>query len=144
MPTIRNLVLQKGSGAVSQIIEWLTTPTSAEGATLYILLAVLVGISGKFLWGRYSTDEENAVEFADLLDEETLEKGEAERQLLDEIAESHKRVTAPAAVESRAARAKYPRPPPPTPDRLGVFQTKILPQEIVTQRVKHWGRRPSQ
>ena len=103
---MRNLVLQTGSGAVSQLTEWLTNPTSAEGAALYILLAVLVGIGGKLLWDWYTDDDEEEVEFSDLLDEETIEQGAAERQLLDDIAESHKTVTAPAAIEweTRAAR----------------------------------------
>ncbi|WP_201289629.1 VirB4 family type IV secretion system protein [Halobaculum saliterrae] len=106
MTTMRNLVLQTGTGAVGQLTEWLTNPTSAEGASLYILLAVLIGISGKFLWDWYTEDDEEEVEFSDLLDEETIEQGEAERQLLDDIAESHKTVTAPAAIEweTRAAR----------------------------------------
>ncbi|WP_200830981.1 VirB4 family type IV secretion system protein [Haloarcula mannanilytica] len=106
MTTMRNLVLQTGSGAVDQLTEWLTNPTSAEGAALYILLAVLVGIGGKFLWDWYTEDDEEEVEFSDLLDEETIEQGAAERQLLDDIAESHKTVTAPAAIEweTRAAR----------------------------------------
>ncbi|WP_435075658.1 VirB4 family type IV secretion system protein [Halorubrum sp. HHNYT27] len=106
MPTMRNLVLQTGSGAVGQLTEWLTNPTTAEGAALYILLAVLVGIGGKFLWDWYTEDDEEEVEFSDLLDEETIEQGEAERQLLDDIAESHKTVTAPGAIEweTRAAR----------------------------------------
>jgi len=102
---MRNLVLQTGSGAVGQLTEWLTNPTSAEGAALYILLAVLVGIGGKLLWDWYTEDDEEEVEFSDLLDEETIEQGAAERQLLDDIAESHKTVTAPAAIEweTRAA-----------------------------------------
>ncbi len=103
---MRNLVLQTGSGAVGQLTEWLMNPTSAEGAALYILLAVLVGIGGKLLWDWYTEDDEEEVEFSDLLDEETIEQGAAERQLLDDIAESHKTVTAPAAIEweTRAAR----------------------------------------
>ncbi|MFC5280265.1 VirB4 family type IV secretion system protein [Halorubrum rubrum] len=105
MTTMRNLVLQTGSGAVGQLTEWLTNPTSAEGAALYILLTVLVGIGGKLLWDWYTEDDEEEVEFSDLLDEETIEQGAAERQLLDDIAESHKTVTAPAAIEweTRAA-----------------------------------------
>ena len=106
MITMRNLVLQTGSGPVGQLTGWLTNPTSAEGAVLYILLAVLVGVGGKLLWDWYTNDDEEEVEFSDLLDEETIEQGEAERQLLDDIAESHKTVTAPAAIEweTRAAR----------------------------------------
>ncbi|WP_191906264.1 MULTISPECIES: VirB4 family type IV secretion system protein [unclassified Haloarcula] len=106
MTTMRNLVLQTGSGAVGQLTEWLTNPTSAEGAALYILLVVLVGIGGKLFWDWYTEDDEEEVEFSDLLDEETIEQGAAERQLLDDIAESHKTVTAPAAIEweTRAAR----------------------------------------
>jgi len=103
---MRNLVLQTGSGAVGQLTEWLTNPTSAEGAALYILLAVLVGIGGKLLWDWYTDDDEEEVEFSDVLDEETIEQGATERQLLEDIAESHKTVTAPAAIEweTRAAR----------------------------------------
>ncbi|CAP15418.1 VirB4 family type IV secretion system protein [Halobacterium salinarum] len=102
---MRNLVLQTGSGAVAQLTEWLTNPTSVEGTALYILLAVLVGTGRKFLWDWYSEDDEEEVEFSDLLDEETIEQGAAERQLLDDIAESHKTVTASAAIEweTRAA-----------------------------------------
>ncbi|TKX87640.1 transferase [Halorubrum sp. SS5] len=102
---MRNLVLQTGGRAIDQLTEWLTNPTTAEGATLYILLAVVVGISGKLIWDWY-TDDDEEVEFSDLLDAETIEQGAAERQLLDDIAESHKTVTAPAAIEweTRAAR----------------------------------------
>lgn len=103
---MRNLVLQTASGAVSQVVEWFSNPTSAEGAALYVGLAVLLGLGGKLLWNWYTDDEEEEVEFSDLLDEETIEQGAAERQLLDDVAESHKTVTAPAAIEweTRAAR----------------------------------------
>ncbi|MDZ5810533.1 transferase [Halorubrum sp. AD140] len=106
MSTMRNPVLQTGGSAVDQLTEWLSNPTSAEGAALYILLAVLVGIGGKLLWDWYTEDDEEEVKFSDLLDDETIEQGAAERQLLDDIAESHKTVTAPAAIEweTRAAR----------------------------------------
>ncbi|OYR79715.1 transferase, partial [Halorubrum ezzemoulense] len=72
---------------------------------LYILLVVVVGLIGKLIWDWYKDDEEE-VEFSDLLDAETIEQGAAERQLLNDIAESHKTVTAPAAIEweTRAAR----------------------------------------
>jgi len=102
---MRNLVLQSGSGAVGQMGGSLPSLTSAEGVILSLLGAVLLGIGGKLLWDWYTGDDEEEVEFSDVLDEETLEQGEAERQLLNDIAESHKTVTAPAAIEweTRAA-----------------------------------------
>ncbi|AKH98675.1 MULTISPECIES: VirB4 family type IV secretion system protein [Halobacteriaceae] len=106
MTTVHNLVLQSGSGAVGQLVEWLSDPTSAEGAALYVGIVVVLGAVGKLLWDRYTEEDEEEVEFSDLLDEETLEDGHGERQLLDDIAESHKTVTAPETIEweTRAAR----------------------------------------
>ena len=97
-------VLQS-TGVLAQLSEWLLTPTSTEGAILYIVLIAVLGIAGKLLWERQNTDDEPEVDFSDLLDEETLEAGHAEGQLLDDISESHKTVTAPAAIEwnTRAA-----------------------------------------
>ncbi|RKD88540.1 type IV secretory pathway VirB4 component [Halopiger aswanensis] len=101
-----NVILQTSSGAVAELVEWLSNPTSAEGTALYVGLVVVLTVGGKLLWDRYTEDDEKEVEFSDLLDEETLEEGGAERRLLDDIAESHKTVTAPAAIEweTRAAR----------------------------------------
>ncbi|AEH39264.1 transfer complex protein (plasmid) [Halopiger xanaduensis SH-6] len=101
-----NVILQTSSGAVAELVEWLSNPTSAEGAALYVGVVVVLTVGGKLLWDRYTEDDEKEVEFSDLLDEETLEEGGAERRLLDDIAESHKTVTAPAAIEweTRAAR----------------------------------------
>ncbi|WP_171814700.1 VirB4 family type IV secretion system protein [Halopiger xanaduensis] len=106
MPTMGNVILQTSSGAVAELVEWLSNPTSAEGAALYVGVVVVLTVGGKLLWDRYTEDDEKEVEFSDLLDEETLEEGGAERRLLDDIAESHKTVTAPAAIEweTRAAR----------------------------------------
>ncbi|WP_193790383.1 VirB4 family type IV secretion system protein [Natronobacterium lacisalsi] len=106
MPTMGNVILQTSSGAVAELVEWLSNPTSAEGTALYVGLVVVLTVGGKLLWDRYTEDDEKEVEFSDLLDEETLEEGGAERRLLDDIAESHKTVTAPAAIEweTRAAR----------------------------------------
>mgnify|MGYP006269121319 FL=1 len=97
-------VLQS-TGALAQLSEWLLTPTSTEGAILYVVLIVGIGVAGKLLWERRNTDDEPEVDFSDLLDEETLEAGHAEGQLLDDLSESHKTVTAPAAIEwdTRAA-----------------------------------------
>nr|WP_246404067.1 transferase [Halobellus ruber] len=106
MRSMRSAILQAGGGVGSQLVRWLSSPTSTEGAALYLLIVVLLGIGGKLLWDWYTEDDTEEVEFSDVLDEETLEQGEAERQLLDDIAESHKTVTAPAAAEweTRAAR----------------------------------------
>jgi type IV secretory pathway VirB4 component len=103
---MRSVVLQAGGGVIGQFVEWLQSPTSAEGAALYLVLVVVLGIVGKLLWDRYNTDDEPEVNFSDVLDEDTLEAGQAEGQLLDDISESHKTVTAPAAIEweTRAAR----------------------------------------
>ena len=100
-----NVILQTGSGTVGQIVEWLSSPSSVEGAALYAGLIVVLGVVGKLLWAR-DTEDEAEVEFSDLLEEETIEQGAAEGQLLDDIAESQKTATAPAAIEweTRAAR----------------------------------------
>jgi len=102
---MHNVVLQAGSGTFSQLTEWLRSPTSPEGAAIYLLLVVVLGVVGKLLWDRHTADDEPEVDFSDVLDEETLEEGHAEGQLLDDISESHKTVTAPAAIEweTRAA-----------------------------------------
>jgi type IV secretory pathway VirB4 component len=101
-----NQILQSGSEAVGQLVEWLSNPIAAEGAALYVGIAVVLGVGGTRLWDWYSEDDDEEVAFSDLLDEETLKDGKAERQLLDDIAESHKTITAPAAIEwdTRAAR----------------------------------------
>jgi len=73
---------------------------------LALVVGLILGVGSKHLWDRFTADDEPDVDFADVLDEETLTEGEAERQLLDDISESHKTVTAPGAVEweTRAAR----------------------------------------
>ena len=103
---MHSVVLQASGGTLAQLTEWLLNPTSPEGAASYLLLVVVLGVVGKLLWDRHNADEEPEVDFSDVLDEETLEEGHAEGQLLDDIAESHKTVTAPAAIEweTRAAR----------------------------------------
>jgi len=103
---MRNVALQASGGPLAQLTEWLLNPTSPEGVAVYFLLVVALGIVGKLLWTRHTADDEPEVDFSDVLDEETLEEGHAEGQLLDDISESHKTVTAPAAIEweTRAAR----------------------------------------
>jgi type IV secretory pathway VirB4 component len=72
---------------------------------IYLLISVALGTVGKFLLDRQTPADEPDVDFSDVLDEETLKEGHAEGQLLDDISESHKTVTAPAAIEweTRAA-----------------------------------------
>ena len=70
---------------------------------LCALLLVAVAVT---LYYRRKRRQEDEVNLSELLDEETLEAGQMEGQILDEIAERHKSVVAPAAVEweTRAAR----------------------------------------
>jgi type IV secretory pathway VirB4 component len=102
---MHNVVLQTTGGTITQLTEWLLNPASPEGAAIYFLIAVALGVVGKFLRDRHTTADEPEVGFSDVLDEETLKEGHAEGQLLDDISESHKTVTAPAAIEweTRAA-----------------------------------------
>jgi len=103
---MRNVVLQTGGGALGPVAEWLQNLSPAEGAVLALVVGLILGVGSKHLWDRFTADDEPDMDFADVLDEETLKEGEAERQLLDDISESHKSVTAPGAVEweTRAAR----------------------------------------
>nr|WP_049921882.1 VirB4 family type IV secretion system protein [Haloferax sp. BAB-2207] len=103
---MRNLPLQASRDILTQLTQWTQQPTSPEGAALYLGTIVVLGVGGTALWQRYRTDDEPEVDFSDVLDEETLEASEAEGQLLDDISESHKTATAPAAIEweTRAAR----------------------------------------
>ncbi|MDL0134317.1 VirB4 family type IV secretion system protein [Halobacterium salinarum] len=103
---MRNVILQTGGGALGAVAEWFQSLTPAEGAVLALVVGLILGVGSKHLWDRFTADDEPEVDFADVLDEETLKEGEAERQLLDDISESHKTVTAPGAIEweTRAAR----------------------------------------
>jgi len=103
---MRNVILQTSRGALGPVAEWLQNLTPAEGAVLALGVGLVLGVGSKHLWDRFTADDEPDVDFADVLDEETLKEGKAERKLLDDISESHKTVTAPGAVEweTRAAR----------------------------------------
>ncbi|TKX72468.1 VirB4 family type IV secretion system protein [Halorubrum sp. GN11GM_10-3_MGM] len=103
---MRNVNLQTDGGTFGPVAEWLQSLTPAEGAILALVVGLVLGVGSKYLWDRFTVDDEPDVDFADLLDEETLTEGKAEHQLLDDISESHKTVTAPAAIEweTRAAR----------------------------------------
>jgi len=82
--------------APGAVAEWFQSLTPAEGAVLALVVGLIPGVGSKHLWDRFTADDEPDVDFADVLDEETLTEGEAERQL-DDISESHKTVTAPGA-----------------------------------------------
>ncbi|TQQ79126.1 transferase [Halonotius terrestris] len=101
---MNSVVLQSSLVLLAQLTEYLQNPTTTEGALVYLVILVGVG-AGVLIWKKYTSEDEPEVEFSDLLDEETLEAGAVEGQLLDDISESHKTVTAPAAIEwnTRAA-----------------------------------------
>ena len=103
---MRNVILQASGGALGPVAGWFQNLTPAEGTVLALVVGLGLGVGSKHLWDRFISDDEPDVDFSDVLDEETLEEGEAERKLLDDISESHKTVTAPGAVEweTRAAR----------------------------------------
>nr|WP_326838480.1 transferase [Halarchaeum grantii] len=103
---MHNVVLPAAVGFGEQLSQWALNPTTPGGVLLYLLVAVVIVASGVVAWTRsQARSDEPTVEFADVLDEGTLEEGQAEGRLLDEIAESHKTAIAPAAIEweTRAA-----------------------------------------
>ncbi len=103
-----SVVLQSETVSVSQLTEWLLDPASTEGTALYVFIVAVLGLAGKVFLARRRTAQqaEEEVDFDDVLDEETLAAGAVEFEVLDDIAESHKTVTAPDAIEweTRAAR----------------------------------------
>ncbi|GGL40681.1 transferase [Halarchaeum grantii] len=104
---MHNALLPAATGFSDQLTQWALNPTTPGGVLLYLLAAVTITATAVVTWTRYrARDDEPTVEFADVLDEETLEDGHAEGRLLDEISESHKTAIAPAAIEweTRAAR----------------------------------------
>ncbi|QLC35483.1 transferase (plasmid) [Halarchaeum sp. CBA1220] len=103
---MHNALLPAATGFSDQLTQWALNPTTPGGILFYLLVAVTITATVVVAWTRYrARDDEPTVEFADVLDEETLEEGQAEGRLLDEIAESHKTAIAPAAIEweTRAA-----------------------------------------
>ena len=98
-------LIQADIDTLAQSGGWLTTLPPAAIAGLSVVLGVALGLASKFGWERY-INPDNPVAYTELLDEETLEQGAAEHELLDAIAESHKTLTAPAAIEweTRTAR----------------------------------------
>ena len=102
----RDRPLHVGGDVVAQGREWLSALSPAETTALGVGLIAVLCLVGMGRWYRTTDDDTEKVEFAALLDEATRKQGATERQLLDDIAESHKTVTAPAAIEweTRAAR----------------------------------------
>jgi len=99
MRTMDNQILQSGSEAVGQLVEWLSNPIAAEGAALYVGIAVVLGVGGTRLWDWYSkmTTRKSYSQISST--RRHSKTARPERQLLDDIAESHKTITAPAAIE---------------------------------------------
>lgn len=95
------LVSTNISAGLEQAFTALETTHIVGGA---VLMAVLIGVGLKISRDRVATEEEE-VDFSDVLDEETLETGDVEGQILEDISERHKSAIAPAAItwETRAA-----------------------------------------
>jgi len=100
------IALQSNTGPLSQFVDALTALSGLEALLLAVVAVALVDVAGRRLWEWSREDDAPTVAFADVLDETTIEEGAVERQLLEDVAERHKTVTAPAAVEweTRAAR----------------------------------------
>ncbi|ELY35372.1 VirB4 family type IV secretion system protein [Natronorubrum tibetense] len=88
------------------MIEALPDPGTQAGLSLYIGATALLTLLAKVGWDRWRAEDVEEVELADLLEETTVEDGLEEGQILDDIAEHHQHVVAPAAIEwdTRTAR----------------------------------------
>ncbi len=91
---------------VREILAWLPHPLTPDGLLLYGAggMLLLVGLGKLINWYRDRRTED--IEMADVLDEDLIEEGVAEQQVLDDVAEQHQAVVAPDAIEweTRAAR----------------------------------------
>ncbi|MCU4975036.1 transferase [Halobacteria archaeon AArc-m2/3/4] len=70
--------------------------TRTQGALVLVVVGLIAGL-GIAVYRRWQDDDEP--ELSDLIDDETLEAGAAEGQLLEDLAERHKSLIAPAAVD---------------------------------------------
>ncbi|MFP8958821.1 VirB4 family type IV secretion system protein (plasmid) [Natrialbaceae archaeon A-CW3] len=88
------------------MIDALPDPGTQAGIALYIGATALITLLVKWGWDRWRAEDVEEVELADLLEEATVEDGLEEGQVLDDIAEHHQHVVAPAAIEwdTRTAR----------------------------------------
>ena len=100
------MILLELIGRLREVIASRPDLVSPAGVFVYGIGTVLVviAIARLLQWKRRRPTD--TVELADLLDDETLEDGRTERSAFDSLAERHRSVIAPAAVEwdTRTAR----------------------------------------
>ena len=103
---MRDTILEPILDAIATVSETLPPVVSTEGFMVYgvFLVVYFILITRAIAWWRWRDYEESTVD--ELLDDETIDAGEIERSLLDDIAERQQDVLAPSAIEweSRAAR----------------------------------------
>lgn len=103
---MRDTILEPILDAIATVSETLPPIVSTEGFMVYgvFLVVYSIVITRAIAWWRWRDYEESTVD--ELLDDETIDAGEIERSLLDDIAERQQDVLAPSAIEweSRAAR----------------------------------------
>ncbi len=103
---MRDTILEPILDAIATVSETLPPIVSTEGFMVYgvFLVVYFILITRAIAWWRWRDYEESTVD--ELLDDETIDAGEIERSLLDDIAERQQDVLAPSAIEweSRAAR----------------------------------------
>ncbi len=73
--------------------------STQSGLALYLGLTALVTLLLKMGWDRWRVDDIEEVSLSELLEESTLNDGVDEGTLLDDIAERHQDLAAPAAIE---------------------------------------------
>ncbi|MFP9193889.1 VirB4 family type IV secretion system protein [Natrialbaceae archaeon A-CW1-1] len=93
-------------GFLLELSSTLPDPSTQAGLASYISITALVTLLVKIGWDRWQTDDVEEVKLSELLEESTLNEGVEEGALLDDIAERHQNLVAPAAIEwdTRTAR----------------------------------------
>ncbi|QFU82335.1 VirB4 family type IV secretion system protein [Natronorubrum aibiense] len=81
------------------MIDALPDPGTQAGFAFYIGATALLTVLVKLAWDYWQAEDVEEVELIDLLEETTVEDGIEEGTVLDEIAEQHQGVIAPAAIE---------------------------------------------
>ncbi|TMT81828.1 transferase [Haloterrigena sp. H1] len=84
----------------------LPDPGTQSGLAIYVGTTALVTLLVKRAWDYWRAEDIEEVDLADLLEEATVDDGISEGEVLDDIAEHHQHVVAPAAIEwdTRTAR----------------------------------------